>query len=86
MPFVHTFYYYYFRYHRSFSGKHGKPREDPVAVKRMRSVSSSVDPGIKHQQQQQLHQHARPMSQASSSRIDLAGIEFNDYFQGCLNS
>ena len=34
----------------------------------MRSVSSSVEPGITHHQQQ-----TRPMSQASSSRIDLAG-------------
>ena len=29
------------RHHRSFSGKHGKQREEPV-VRRLRSVSSSV--------------------------------------------
>ena len=62
-----------FRYHRSFSGKHGKPRDDPVAVKRMRSISSSVDPKISNSHNEKQQQQTRPMSQASASRIDLTG-------------
>ena len=47
---------YLFRHHRSFSGKHGKPRDDPVKT-RIRSVSSSVQPD---------HPYKRSVSQASS--------------------
>ena len=39
----------------------------------MRSISSSVDPKINHSHNEKQQQQTRPMSQASTSRIDLAG-------------
>lgn len=51
------------RHHRSFSGKHGKPREEPVKL-RLRSASSSVDPGAK-----------RPSSQTTAKSESLAEVQ-----------